>query len=88
MRYLVRAGAMSCLALAAASVSAQDEGGDAGRGLVLSPVQIFADDGVAGVPGSASVVEDIDLEQRRPASTLDTLQTLPGVTVVSEDPLG
>lgn len=88
MRYLVRAGAMSCLALAATAASAQEEDGDTGRGLVLSPVQIFADEGVAGVPGSASVVEDIDLEQRRPASTLDTLQTLPGVTVVSEDPLG
>ncbi|MCK8516696.1 TonB-dependent receptor [Methylonatrum kenyense] len=88
MRYLMRAGAMSCLALAATTVSAQDEGGDTGRGLTLSPVQIFADEGVAGVPGSASVVEDFAIERRRPATTLDTMQSLPGVNVVSEDPLG
>lgn len=89
MRVMKQAGALTCLMLAAGWTMGQ-AGAEEERagGLVLSPVQIFADEGVTGVPGSASVVEDLVIERRRPATTLDTLQTLPGVNVVSEDPLG
>ncbi len=84
-----RVGTLSCLVLAAAwpvgQALAEDERGGA---VVLSPVQIFAEEGVAGVPGSASIIEEETIERRRPVTTLDMMQSLPGVTITPEDPLG
>ena len=83
-------GTLSCLALAvlwpAAHVAAEVEG--RGGAVALAPIQIFADEGIAGVPGSASVIDELTIERRRPVTTLDLMQSLPGVTVTPEDPLG
>ncbi|WP_290653440.1 TonB-dependent receptor [Aquisalimonas sp.] len=82
-------GPISCLVFAAAwplgHVSADDVASGA---VVLSPIQIFADEGVASVPGSATIIDEETIERRRPATTLDMLQSLPGVTITPEDPLG
>lgn len=89
MNILDKAGAASCLLFAAAWTAGQaladEEPADA---RLLPPIQIFAEEGVAGVPGSASIIDEDTMERRRPVTTLDMLQSLPGVTVTPEDPLG
>jgi len=88
MAHQPKHGLLPCLLVAAMLPAHQALGQDSSV-MTLSPIQIFgAEDGITGVPGSASVVDDLELEQSRSISATDSLTTLPGVQVTPEDPLG
>ncbi|MGF1644395.1 MAG: TonB-dependent receptor family protein [Thiotrichales bacterium] len=77
-------GVWSALAMVPAVTSAQD------HGTTLDPISVqgILPHDLESVPGSFYVIDEYDLEQRRPFSVKEALRAAPGIHVVDEDSAG